>query len=153
MCSIPRMGAVWRMLSRNSRTFETMKWGAAAALGLLVAMACVGPPPAPERGTTWRALGTWRGHGNQQLETFPIQGGTIRLHWETSVPAGSGDGWLKVRVQSGDSGRVLAEPIDVRGAGRDMVSFVLEHHRVYLTVDSANLDWSIRAEEATAARR
>jgi hypothetical protein len=56
-------------------------------------------------------------------------------------------------VQSGDSGRVLAEPIDTRGTGRDTVNLVLEHHRVYLTVESANVDWSIRAEEAVAPRR
>ena len=77
----------------------------------------------------------------------------MRLHWETTSPAGAPEGWLKVRVQSGDSGRVLAEPIDVRGAGRDSVSFVIEHHRVYLTVESANVDWSIRAEEAATTRR
>jgi hypothetical protein len=128
-----------------------MKWVRVAVLCALTS-ACVAPPPAPERGTVWRALGAWRGHGNQQLATFPIQGGTVRFHWETS-PAGSGDAFLKVRVQSGDSGRVLAEPIDVRGPGHDTVSVVLEHHRVYLTVESANLDWSIRAEEALASRR
>ena len=77
----------------------------------------------------------------------------MRLQWETKRQSDGHDGFLKVRVQSGDSGRVLAEPIDARGAGRDSVSFPLEHHRVYLTVESANVDWSIRAEEATAARR
>jgi hypothetical protein len=125
----------------------------AGAICLLVMMACVGPPPVPERGVAWRALGSWRGRGNQQLETFPIQGGTVRLHWETTGHTSGKDGWLKVRVQSGDSGRVLAEPIDIRGAGRDSVSIVLEHHRVYLTVESANVDWSIRAEEAASSRR
>ena len=129
-----------------------MKCAVAGALCLLV-MACVGPPPPRERGVAWRALGSWQGRGNQQLETFPIQGGTVRLHWETTNPVSGKDAWLKVRVQSGDSGRVLAEPIDVRGAGRDTVSIVLEHHRVYLTVESANVDWSIRADEATAARQ
>ena len=122
-------------------------------VGVVWLIACAGPPPAPERTTTWRALGAWRGRGNQQLETVPIQGGPMRLHWETTSPATGQDGYLKVRVQSGDSGRVLAEPIDVRGAGRDTVSLVIEHHRVYLTVESANVDWSIRAEEATASRR
>ena len=129
-----------------------MKCAIAAAMCIVMITACVGPPPAPERGLAWRPLGSWQGHGNQQLETFPIQGGTMRLHWETANPSGN-DGWLKVRVQSGDSGRVLAEPIDVRGLGKDSVSIALEHHRVYLTVESANVDWSIRAEEATAARR
>jgi hypothetical protein len=128
-----------------------MKCGALIGWCLMF-LACVGPPPPPERGVTWRALGSWRGQGNRQLETFPIQGGTLRLHWDATSPPGRSDGWLKVRVQSGDSGRVLAEPIDVRGAGRDTVSFSLEHHRVYLTVESANLDWSISAEEATAPR-
>jgi hypothetical protein len=128
-----------------------MKWAAALAFCLAL-LSCADAPPARERRSTWRPLGSWRGHGNQQLETVPIQGGTIRLHWETTNPAG-GESWLKVRVQSGDSGRVIAEPIDVRGAGRDTVSVVIEHHRVYLTVDSANLDWSISAEEPVAAPR
>lgn len=130
-----------------------MKCAIAAALCIAMTTGCVGPPPAPERGVSWRAVGSWQGRGNQQLETFPIQAGTMRLHWETANPSGGKDGWLKVRVQSGDSGRVLAEPIDVRGIGRDSVNIVLEHHRVYLTVESANVDWSIRAEEAAAPRR
>lgn len=129
-----------------------MKCAVAGVLCLLVT-ACVGPPAPPDRGVAWRALGSWQGRGNRQLETFPIQGGAVRLHWETTRPADGKEGWLKVRVQSGDSGRILAEPIDVHGAGRDTVSFVLEHHRVYLTVESADVDWSIRAEEATSSRR
>lgn len=152
MCSIPRMLARCAHVIANSRTFETMKYAIAGTLCLLVT-ACVGPPAPPERGIAWRALGSWQGRGNQQLETFPIQGGTMRLHWETRKVSDGKEGWLKVRVQSGDSGRVLAEPIDVRGAGRDTTSIVLEHHRVYFTVESADVDWSIRAEEATAARR
>lgn len=77
----------------------------------------------------------------------------MRVHWEAKNAAGPSAGHLKVRLQSGDSGRVLAEPIDVRGAGAGSVDLVVEHHRVYLTVDSAGIDWSIRVEEAITRAR
>jgi hypothetical protein len=120
----------------------------ALALVVLWAAACSTSSAPAERVTTWRSLGSWSGRGNQQLETFPIQGGAMRLYWETANEAEAGKGYLKVRLQSGDSGRVLAEPIDARGVGRDTANLVVEHHRVYLTVESAGVDWSIRAEEA-----
>ena len=129
-----------------------MRWVVAAALCLPLA-SCVEAPPPPPREVAWRLLGSWRGRGNQQLETFPIQGGTLRLQWEASRVSAGATGHLRVRVQSGDSGRVIAEPIDVRGPGRDLLTVVVEHHRVYLTVESADLDWSIRVEELDTKTR
>ena len=120
----------------------------AIAVIALWAVSCTAAPAPAERVTTWRSLGSWSGRGNQQLETFAIQGGPMRLHWETTNESAAGKGFFKVRLQSGDSGRILAEPIDVRGVGRDTANLVVEHHRIYLTIESADVDWSIRVEEA-----
>jgi hypothetical protein len=132
-------------------TFGMMKRVAVAAVLLLLA-SCGDSPPPPDGVVTWRLLGSWRGHGNQQLETFPIQGGALRVHWETSNPSAAGEGRLEVRVHSGDSGRLIAEPVDARGVGRDTVNLVVEHHRIYLSVESANIDWSLRVDEPVTSR-
>lgn len=129
-----------------------MKWVAATAVWLLVASCAEGPPQA-DRMVTWRSLGSWRGQGNQQLETLPIQGGPLRVHWETRNRSAAGEGRLRIRVHSGDSGRLIAEPVDVRGVGRDTVNLVVEHHRIYLTVESANVDWFLRVEESVTTPR
>lgn len=129
-----------------------MRFVAVAVIALWTVSCTAAPAPA-ERVTTWRSLGAWTGRGNQQLETFPIQGGPIRLQWETANESVAGKGYFKVRLQSGDSGRVLAEPIDVRGVGRNTANVVVEHHRIYLTIESADVDWSIRVEEAVTRVR
>lgn len=123
-------------------------------LAVFISAACGAEPP-PQRPpiATWRQAGAWSGRGNQQLETFPIQGGPMRVHWEAKNAAAPGKGHLRVRLQSGDSGRILAEPVDVRGGGAGTVDLVLEHHRIYATVDSADVDWSIRVEEAITRPR
>jgi hypothetical protein len=100
----------------------------------------------------WRRVASWTGHGSAQLETFLIEGGRLRLRWETTHEHPPGSGRFTVRVHSADSGRILAEPIDARGVARDVAEVVDEHPRVYLSVDSAGVDWSIAVEEGAIRR-
>ena len=144
------------LVARGERdTGSRFSGGLPVLVGLLVLASCAPEPTLPPRDpvVTWRQAGSWSGRGNQQLETLPIQGGPMRLHWETKNAASPGQGHLKVRLQSGDSGRVLAEPIDVRGAATGTADVVVEHHRIYLTIESADVDWAIRIEEAIARQR
>src|SRR5712671_4518625 len=73
------------------------------------------PPPEKTASTVWKEVGTWSGHGNQQLETFPIERFTWRVRWETKNESPAGAGRFHVTANSGDSGRTLAEVADVKG--------------------------------------
>ena len=104
------------------------------------------PPPQPVV-IGWQKIASWNGRGNAQLETFPIERWDWRIQWETKNEAPDGAGAFRVEAHSADSGRTLAEPIDVQGTGHDTAYLSVQPHRFYLVVDSRNLDWSITVEE------
>jgi hypothetical protein len=105
------------------------------------------PPAEKEVELVWKEIGTWSGHGNQQLETFPIERSTWRVRWETTNESPPGSGTFHVTANSGDSGRIVAEVVDTRGVGRG-VEYISElPRRYYLVVTSLGVDWSITAEE------
>ena len=110
--------------------------------------ACQYEPPPERRDVVWKQIGTWSGHGNQQLETFPIQRYTWRVRWETRNEETPGAGRFHATANSGDSGRVMAEIADVKGVGED-VTYVTEGvpHRYYFVVTSSGVDWTLTAEE------
>ncbi|MDR1990669.1 MAG: hypothetical protein LBQ09_10625 [Acidobacteriaceae bacterium] len=105
------------------------------------------PPARAEQDVVWNTIGTWSGHGNAQLETFPIERLTWRVRWSTSHESPAGSGYLYVTANSGDSGRIMAELIDTEGVGSDVAYITELPHRYYLVVTSANLDWTLTAEE------
>jgi hypothetical protein len=107
------------------------------------------PPPAEQhREPVWKEVGTWSGHGNQQLETFPIEHFTWRVRWETRNEAPPGSASFFVTANSGDSGRVLAEVADVHGIAKDVTYITELPHRYYFVVTSTGVDWTLTAEEA-----
>jgi hypothetical protein len=115
---------------------------------LVFLTACRSDPPQPAPSTaTWRAVQSWSGHGSIQLETFAIETGIWRAHWETWNESPTGQGRFKVTAHSGDSGRVIAEIADHMGVGRGTATVTEAPRRYYLTVESANVDWTISAEE------
>ncbi len=126
-----------------------------ALVALLLQLACVGG--AEQRSdsplTTWRAAGSWSGRGSAQLATFPTGGGPLRIHWEAHNESPRGAARLAIRLHSADSGRVLAEVADQNGEGAGTKDLADEHQRFYLTVDSANVDWAVRVEEAVTRSR
>lgn len=126
---------------------------AMVCLTALSAMSAAGceyePPPvhATIDDTKWKVVASFSGHGNAQLDTFPIERFTWRVRWETRNEDPPGTGQFHVTAHSGDSGRLLAEVVDVDGVGSD-VSYVTElPHRYYLVVTSRNVDWTLVAEE------
>jgi hypothetical protein len=97
--------------------------------------------------TVWKTIGTWSGHGNAQLETFPIERFTWRVRWETKNESPAGAGTFHVTANSGDSGRILADVVNMTGVDKGL-SYVTElPHRYYLVVTSAGVDWTVTAEE------
>lgn len=112
------------------------------------------PPPeeAPVRVVAWKPLATWSGRGNLQTETFTSDNGSFRIQWETMNESPAGRGTLKVAFRSGDSGRVIIDAVDQRGVGRgsDEVGDMVRWY--YLTIDSANVDWTVTVEEPIMGR-
>ncbi len=109
------------------------------------------PPRAVEPAVVWRPLGSWSGRGSMQTDAFISDTGSMRLRWETRNESAPGKGFLRVIVHSDVSGRPLVEAVDVHGVG-GATAYVTEDPRpFFLAVESANLDWSVAAEEAVAA--
>jgi hypothetical protein len=96
----------------------------------------------------WKNLGAWSGRGNAQTESFLGLTGALRMHWQTKNEAPRGMGTFRLILQSAISGRALQEPVDEKGLGEG-TAYVAEDPRVfYMSVESANLDWSFTVEEA-----
>ena len=86
-----------------------------------------------------------------QTEPFISDTGSLRLRWETTNETAPGTGRFRVTVHSDVSGRPLVLAVDARGVGRD-IAYVSEDPRsFFLAVDSANLDWTVTADEGVPA--
>ena len=101
-----------------------------------------GPPP-----LTWQRVGSWNGHGNVQTESFTSDTGGFRVRWETRHESPAGAGRLKVVFHSGDSGRDIMDAVDVRGNGSGTAEVGDRPRWYFLTIESANLDWTVTVEE------
>jgi hypothetical protein len=80
-------------------------------------------------------------------QTFTSDTGGFRVRWETKNETRPGAGRLKVIFRSGDSGRPIIEAVDVRGVGRDEEEVADNVRWYFLTIDSANVDWTVRVDE------
>ena len=118
-------------------------------VAVLLGPGCEHKPPPAEKQTelVWKEVGTWSGHGNQQLETFPIEHFTWRVKWEAKNESPAGAGRFHVTANSGDSGRILAEVADVKGVDKDVTYITELPHRYYFVVTSTGVDWTLTAEE------
>ena len=101
----------------------------------------------------WRQIGSWSGRGNAQLETCPVGGGRLRITWEARNESAPGQGQFRLHLHSADSGRILAEVADHAGAGSGASEISDEHQRFYLSVDSTDVEWTVRVEEAASLHR
>jgi hypothetical protein len=100
-------------------------------------------PPAPG----WKQVGSWSGHGDLQTETFTSDTGGFRVRWEARRESPPGAGRLRVVFHSGDSGREIMEAVDTRGTGSGATEVGDRPRWYFLTVESANLDWTVTVDE------
>ena len=117
---------------------------------VLLTSACETPPPPPplKEVVVWKSLGEWSGRGNAQTESFIGLTGALRMHWQTKNEAPKGTGTFRLILQSAISGRALQDTVDEKGLGEG-TAYVAEDPRVFfISVESANLDWSFTVEEA-----
>jgi hypothetical protein len=110
-------------------------------------------PRARTPSVVWRTLGSWSGRGSMQTEPFISDTGSLRLRWETRNEGAPGTGVFRVTVHSDVSGRALVLAIDTQGAGRDTAYVSEDPRSFFLAVESANLDWTVAAEEGVAATK
>lgn len=110
---------------------------------------CESKPPSqpPTRVVAWKQLGSWSGHGNMQTESFMSDTGSFRVHWATKNESPAGKGTLNVAFRSGDSGRVIIDAVNHRGVGSDTAYVGDQVRWYYLSIDSADIDWSVTIEE------
>jgi hypothetical protein len=130
------------------------RWAIERAVAVLVAApllasAC-GPPPEPVKKEVviWKNVGEWSGRGNAQTESFIGLTGSLRMHWRTKNETQKGAGTFRLILQSAVSGRALQETVDEKGLGEGTVYAAEDPRMFYLSVESANLDWSFTVEEA-----
>ena len=108
------------------------------------------PAPPGEVGkevAVYRQVGSWSGRGSFQTESFTSDTGGFRLRWETKNETTPGAGRLKVVFRSGDSGRPIIEAVDVRGVGKDVEEVADNVRWYFLTIESANVDWTVAVDE------
>jgi hypothetical protein len=123
---------------------------------LLLLSGCGSEPPrqAPQPVVVWKPIGSWSGRGDKQTETFTGDTGGFRVRWEAAKEAPAGGGRLRVVFRSGDSGREIIEAIDARGTGGGTEEVAAERPRwYYLTIESANVDWTVSVDERIEAVR
>jgi hypothetical protein len=125
-------------------------WLAAPIAAGFLAVGCGTPPaePVQQEVVVWKKLGEWSGNGNLQTESFIGLTGALRMRWQTKNEAPAGMGTFKLLLQSAISGRVLQEPVDETGTGEGMAYVAEDPRGFYMSVESANLDWSVTVEEA-----
>ena len=120
----------------------------------LLASVCGAPPPkpVPKEVVIWKNLGEWSGRGDAQTESFVGLTGSLRMHWRTKNEVPKAAGTFRLILHSAISGRALQEPVDEKGSGEG-TAYTAEDPRVfYITVESANLEWSFTVEEALFGR-
>jgi len=137
----------WRWLTR-----PVLAMPVAAAL-LASACGTAAPEPAPEEVVIWKNLGEWSGRGNAQTESFIGLTGALRMHWRTKNEAPQGAGTFRLLLQSAISGRVLQETVDEKGPGEGTAYLAEDPRAFYVSVESANLDWTFTVEEAIFGSR
>ena len=112
-------------------------------------------PPAANDVVVWKTVGSWSGRGSVQTETFTSETGGFRVRWETKNPVRAGGGFLHVVFRSGDSGRDIIDAVDEPNVGADGDSTEVSAERprwYYLTIDSADVDWTVAVDERIDAR-
>jgi hypothetical protein len=96
----------------------------------------------------WKQLGKWSGRGNTQTESFLGLTGALRMHWQTKNESPQGTGTFLMVLRSAISGRELQNPVDQRGVGEGTAYVAEDPRAFYVTIESANVDWSFTVEEA-----
>jgi hypothetical protein len=92
----------------------------------------------------WYTVAEWSGSGIKTTETFNVPSRDWRVHWETSNEAFAGAGIFQIYVYD-SSDNLVTLAANKQGTGSD-VSNVKPRGSFYLTINSGNVEWSVRVE-------
>ena len=149
-----KIGHVIARYGIANRRRGMMRWPVLVCLvlpGALFSASCREQPRAAEQpAVVWRKLGSWSGRGSTQTDPFISDTGSLRLTWATKNEAAPGTGTFRVTVHSDVSGRSLVLAVDARGVGHDVTYVTEDPRQFFLVVESANLDWTLAADEGIA---
>jgi len=108
----------------------------AVLAAMLFVSACTAnaPPPPPQDVVVWKEVGNWSGRGDVQTGIFTSDTGGFRVHWAMKNETRKDAGRLRVVLRSMDSGREIVEAVD------------------YLTIESADADWTVSVDERIDAQ-
>ena len=137
------------MLPRPPRFRLNQRWLAVCLLSLAGSLACTSrPSPPPERIAMWRAIGTWKGRGNMQTESFSSDSGALRVRWQTTNETAPGAGRFRLTSHSAISGRALRTGVDYQGVGEGTADLSDDPRVFFIEVESSDVDWTFTVEEA-----
>jgi hypothetical protein len=121
---------------------------------ILVHAACGGSSASrTEEVTVWKPLGSWKGSGVLQTDSFISDSGQLRIVWEARGEAGAEPGALRISLHSAVSGRSLAVAVDHKGPGRNTTYITEDPRSFFLVIESTNVEWSVEVAEGVAATR
>lgn len=92
----------------------------------------------------WRVVKSWTGSGIKQTESFRIASKEWRISWTTKNEKVAG--LLQIFVYT-DSGELVTLAANQQGAGSDVSYVRSTPGRYYLTINSANVDWTVTVED------
>lgn len=95
-------------------------------------------------GAEWKDIASWSGSGQKTTESFTVTKDEWRLQWKTTDEAFKGAGIFQVYVY--DSAGTLVSSANQQGLGVD-TSYVHKRGKFYLTINSANIKWTVAVQE------
>jgi hypothetical protein len=120
---------------------------------LISALLCGGcnelnPPRPKPRVVIWKQMESWSGRGSSQTGTFDMGMAQWRVKWQTTNQTPGEKGKFVMTVNSGVSGRPLAQLVDHEGTGEGYGYVNDDPRSYYLVIDSNNLDWTVSVEQS-----
>jgi hypothetical protein len=103
------------------------------------------PPPSYQPATEWALVKSWSGNGTKETELFSVSGGEWRITWDTLNEAFAGAGIFQIYVKNA-AGHLVSVAANKRGVGADISYVHSPPGQYYLTVNSGNVDWTVRVE-------
>jgi hypothetical protein len=95
--------------------------------------------------TGWAVVKSWSGGGTKETELFSVSGGEWRIAWECRSVASPSAGIFQIEVKNA-AGHLVSVAANQRGTGADVSYVHAPPGEYYLTVNSANVNWTVRVE-------
>lgn len=110
----------------------------------MIVQGCGSAPSAARQIVT---LGDWNGNGIRQTDTFTTSTREWRLRWTASNEAMRGASILQIMVHDAGTDALVTLAANQQGVGSGDSVVRAPAGDYYLSINSGNVDWTVRAEE------